>query len=195
MVMVMDHVTGIVTEKSCGVQTFHAYIIAEVGRLTDAMQASDDATVLVQHLFLDELRKQLAPTLRLVRDLRMMSNCRFLWRRLENLDEATCEDLVPVVARVGCMNLALAFVGCIGTFIHYKVWRHLKDNKVVGLEMRRFEQTYRDFQKKMKVLENDKHHKDAKKRAYQAAIENMHANALNKEEIKEFDAGEKKDHQ
>jgi len=174
----LDLTTGIVTERRCGVQAFHNYVVAEVARLTQAMEASSAAALLVQHLFLNELRGELAPTLRLVRDIRIQTGCRFLWRRIEALDDATCEDLSSTLARVGCMLLALAFVGMIGTVVHYKVWRHLKDNKVIGLEMLRFEKTYKQFQLRMKDVERKKAVNDNKRKMYQQAIADMTANAL-----------------
>jgi hypothetical protein len=185
----IDVTTGFVTEKLCGVQAFHDFVIAEVARLTEAMEASSSAALLVQHLFLDELRQQVSPTLYLVRDLRTQTNCRFLWRRLEEFDNSTCEELAATVARVGCMLLALAFVGMIGTVVHYKIWRHLKDNKVIGLEMMRFEKTYKEFQKKMNLIDDDKSNKEAKRRAYNQAIADMHTNALQHSEVKQFEGG------
>jgi hypothetical protein len=184
----LDLATGRVTFRRCGVQAFHDFVIAEVARLTEAMEASSKAALLVQHLFLNELRQEVAPTLRLVRDIRMQTGCRFLWRRVEALDTATCEDLASTVARVGCMLLALAFNGFVGLVVHYKVWRHLKDNKVVGLEIMRFERTYAQFQTRMKDMEAEKAHKDAKRKAYSAAIEAMAQNSMEgHKEVKHFD--------
>jgi len=186
----LDVASGAVTKKLCSVKEFHAFVVAEVARLAQALEASATAAMKVQHLFLNELRQEVAPTLRLVRDLRMMTGCRFLWRRMEAFDDATCEYLASTTARVGCMNLALAVVGMIGTLLHYKVWRHLKDNKVVGLEMLRFERTYKGFQHKMAAIESDRHSKHAAKHAYQQALEDMQANALHHHDIKYF-AGDK----
>jgi hypothetical protein len=191
----LDVVTGIVTKRLCSVKEFHEFVIAETERLAEAMAVSSAAAVLVQHYFLEELRLEVAPTLRLVRDLRMMTGCKFLWRRLEALDNSTCEGLLPTMARMGCMLLIMAFVGIIGTVVHYKVWRHLKDNKVVGLEQIRFEKTYQEFRKKMQVLQNDKQARFAQKKEYQQALEDMQANALQHADIKNFeDGGEHKGH-
>lgn len=183
----LDVVTGIVTERRCSVAAFHAYVIAEVARLEQAAQASAAEAVLVQHLFLNEMRQELAPTLRLVRDLGMMSDCRFLWRRIEAFDDATCESFFPTVARVGSMLLALAMAGAMGILIHYKVWRHLKDNKVVGLEHARFEKTYKEFRRKMAAIDDEKASKEHKKHLYKKAIADMHSNALHHHEIKHFE--------
>lgn len=174
----LDEKTGVVSIRRCGVKTFHAFILAEVSRLSQAMQASSAAALLVQHLFLTELRQEVAPTLRLVRDLRMMTRCRFLWRRLESIDDSTCEKLTDTLARTGCMMLAMSFVGTLGTLVHYKVWRHLKDNKVVGLELLRFEKTYKEFQRRLKEVEDLAQNRENQKKRYAAEIEQMHANAL-----------------
>jgi len=174
----LDVTTGVLLIRRCSVKAFHAFVLAEVTRLSQAMQASSAAALLVQHLFLTELRQEVAPTLRLVRDLRMMTKCRFLWRRLEAIDDATCEKLTDTLARTGCMMLFMSFVGTLGTLVHYKVWRHLKDNKVVGLELLRFEKTYKEFQVKLKAVENLAVSRENQKKRYQAEISEMHANAL-----------------
>mmetsp|Transcript_136347 Transcript_136347/g.221874 ORF Transcript_136347/g.221874 Transcript_136347/m.221874 type:complete len:916 (-) Transcript_136347:133-2880(-) len=169
---------GGVTERLCSVKEFHEYVSAEVDRLAQAADNSAAAAVLVQRLFLTELRTQLSPTLRKVRDLRGMLHCSFLWRRIETFDKATCDSFAPAVARCGVNLLSLAACAFAGIFVQYKVWRHLKDNKVVGQELDRFDKTYQAFRKKMDALEAERQDKMSRAKEYARQIQDMNVMAI-----------------
>eukprot|EP00747_Dinoflagellata_sp_TGD_P059727 gnl/TRDRNA2_/TRDRNA2_151702_c0_seq1.p1 gnl/TRDRNA2_/TRDRNA2_151702_c0~~gnl/TRDRNA2_/TRDRNA2_151702_c0_seq1.p1 ORF type:complete len:917 (-),score=116.72 gnl/TRDRNA2_/TRDRNA2_151702_c0_seq1:57-2807(-) len=157
---------GKVEQRSCSVKEFQEYVSREVNRLQAATAASTSEAAAVQGLFVSDLKVELLPTLRKVRDLRTTFRCRFLWRRFEEVDQSLCQRLVPATSRGALQLLVLAMAGTVGIIVQYKVWRHLKDNKVVGLEIGRFEQFYGKFQEEIDRLADKKNAKEEAKSAY-----------------------------
>jgi len=107
-----------------------------------------------------------------------MLHCSFLWRRIETFDKATCDSFAPAVARCGVNLLSLAACAFAGIFVQYKVWRHLKDNKVVGQELDRFDKTYQAFRKKMDALEAERQDKMSRAKEYARQIQDMNVMAI-----------------
>eukprot|EP00928_Gymnodinium_smaydae_P029716 TRINITY_DN22300_c0_g2_i1.p1 TRINITY_DN22300_c0_g2~~TRINITY_DN22300_c0_g2_i1.p1 ORF type:complete len:964 (-),score=207.94 TRINITY_DN22300_c0_g2_i1:65-2869(-) len=156
--------------RRCGVRDFRLYVAAEVARIADASAAAAAEAELVRGLFTQELRAELLPTLRQVRDLRKIFNCRQLWQRAEDTYGSLCEDLVPVVVRGSFQLFALATVSLLGVLVQYKVWRHLKDNKVVRGEMIRFEAALVHFEDKVERLNAERRSKEERIAAYRSAV-------------------------
>mmetsp|Transcript_139254 Transcript_139254/g.361980 ORF Transcript_139254/g.361980 Transcript_139254/m.361980 type:complete len:934 (+) Transcript_139254:104-2905(+) len=162
---------GQLEEHRCGVAAFREYVLEEVALIEEQANIASTAALGVQELFLNELRTEMLAVLRRIRDLRMMTGCRFLWARIETLDNALCEDLAPMAATT-CVNL-MTLAGCAAcaVFVQYKVWRHLKDNKVVGQEMERFERRHSLFTARVREMEETKARAEAERRAYQQKME------------------------
>lgn len=135
----------------------------------DMALSSAEATK-IQDLFLRELYVELLPTLRKQRDLKTVFNCRFFWDRVEDVYGTLCDELVPTVTRGAVQLLALAIVAGVGVVVQYKVWRHLKDNKVLKAEMERFEEALGKFEKQMHDIEEHKRRRDEQQRAYRQAV-------------------------
>mmetsp|Transcript_44098 Transcript_44098/g.131680 ORF Transcript_44098/g.131680 Transcript_44098/m.131680 type:complete len:88 (+) Transcript_44098:2-265(+) len=81
-----------------------------------------------------------------VRRLRSAMRCRFLWRRWEDVDLLLCNYAVPGMLQGFAAWMALACGSLLLVTLHYKVWRHLLDNKVVGEELERFSEKYKYLQ-------------------------------------------------
>mmetsp|Transcript_89581 Transcript_89581/g.256632 ORF Transcript_89581/g.256632 Transcript_89581/m.256632 type:complete len:940 (+) Transcript_89581:77-2896(+) len=158
--------------RLCGVSAFKDFVSQEVALMQKQMDAASAEARRVEHYFLSDLRADLISVLRRIKELRTLSNCRFLWARIEALDQALCEDVAPNVA-TSCVNLmALASVAAVGTIIQYKVWRHLKDNKVVGQELARFETTHSRFSLRIQELEDERQRREIQLKAeHQQALE------------------------
>merc|ERR1712187_722601 len=120
-----------------------------------------------------DLTPRLLPMLREMRDLRLNLGCRFLWRRLEELDDSVCESLAPTIARGAMQTLILACAASISVWVQYKVWRHLKDNKVIGKELDAFERRLAIHQRQMVRLTAAKKAREAKEAQYQQAVASM----------------------
>merc|ERR1712070_1012890 len=140
---------GIVVERRCSIKEFKEWAAEQIKSLTvaaSAAAAEGDTGIST----LQTLRTHLLPTLRKVRELRSITDCRFLWKRVQDLDLAVCGGLAPLTA-LGAMQVAvLGGVAVIGIVVQYKVWRHLKDNKVVGLELERFRNNFYRIQREMR---------------------------------------------
>merc|ERR1712187_72086 len=104
---------------------------SEVALIEAAAANSIIESEAVETLFRNDLKIELLPTLRKVRDLRTMLKCRVLWWRFEDLDTSFCDDLAPTMARGAVQLLSLAGAATIGIL--------LKDNKILKYEMERFE--------------------------------------------------------
>merc|ERR1711985_164051 len=109
-----------------------------------AAETAATETEAVQGGVLEGLRGVMLPTLREVRDLRTMFRCRFLRKRFDAFDASICSNtggpdgglgLAPAVLQASAIAILLAVFGLLGVIIQYKIWRHLKDNKVVGQEL------------------------------------------------------------
>jgi len=166
---------GVSTKRHCGVKEFHEYVTSEVAKITAASTLVAQEAALVQGLFLVDLNVELLPTLRQVRDLRSIFDCRFLWPHVQDVHGSLCTELAPTVTRGAIQLLALAAAAVLGIVVQYKVWRHLKDNKVVAAEMARFEFALGRFEDQMAVITDTKDSKEARLKAYQSARMNMHA--------------------
>lgn len=148
---------GLVTERFCSVNEFQQYVSAEVALIKVEASACATEAEAVESLFRNDLKINLLPPLRKLRDIRTSMNCRVLWRRFEDLDSSLCDDLAPTAARGAVQLLALAAVSSMGILVHYKVWRHLKDNKVLKHEVERFEKRLKKFEKQMGKLNQHRH--------------------------------------
>merc|ERR1712151_790621 len=104
------------------------------------------------------------------RDLKTVFNCSFLWDRVEDVYGTLCDELVPTVTRSAVQLLALAIVAGVGVVVQYKVWRHLKDNKVLKAEMERFEQALGKFEQQMKEIEAHKKRREEQQKAIRQAV-------------------------
>merc|ERR1712087_1020265 len=104
------------------------------------------------------------------RDLKTVFDCGFLWDRMEDAYSTLCDELVPTVTRGAVQLLALAIVAGVGVVVQYKVWRHLKNNKVLKAEMERFEQALGKFEQQMRDLDEHKRRRDEEQRAYRQAV-------------------------
>jgi len=159
------HDNGQIIERYCSVSDFHQYVKDEVVRIKSAAQRASTLAEAVESLFQRDLRLELLPTLRKVRELRELLGCRVLRRRYEEFDQSFCEALVPTVARGSVQLLVLACFAALGIFVQYKVWRHLKDNKVVKYETERFEQRLALFERKFQDINDERRQAENPKRA------------------------------
>eukprot|EP00927_Polykrikos_kofoidii_P046524 TRINITY_DN40740_c0_g1_i1.p1 TRINITY_DN40740_c0_g1~~TRINITY_DN40740_c0_g1_i1.p1 ORF type:complete len:556 (+),score=108.81 TRINITY_DN40740_c0_g1_i1:177-1670(+) len=140
---------GRVQKKSCSVRAFHDYVQTEVARIEAASASLSDEAAAVQGLFLSELNKELLPTLRKVRDLRTIFDCSLLWERAGEVHGSLCEGLAPLAIVCSFQLFFLSLASGVGVVVQYKVWRHLKDNKIVKAEMLRFQWALGRFEQDM----------------------------------------------
>jgi len=153
-----------VTERNCSLPEFHAFIIAEAGRLEQALDALSAETAAVTHTLRMDMKLSVAPTLKKMRDMRLQLGCRFMWRRVEEFDEGLCDTLAPMATRGAMMMLGLAGFTFAGIIVQYKVWRHMKDNKILKYELERYE-------KKLAETEERIRRRKAQRAATERAVE------------------------
>jgi len=125
--------------KPCSVSEFHDHVISEMRLIKEALATTLAEADTVKQLFTRDLKSELLPMLSDVKSLRSLLYCQAMWRRLEELDGAFCEEMAPTIARGAMQALAQAIAAFVGLLVQYKAWRRLKDNKVLKDEVTRFE--------------------------------------------------------
>jgi len=135
-----------VTPQTCGLVQFKssirnwARLVKEAGARLDqeALQARSHISV--------DFRESLKGLLAEVRMLRTLFRCRFVWRRWEDLDFLLCNQVLPAMlqgtAAWGCLAVGELML----VVLHYKIWRHFLDNRIVGEELDRFSKKYGHLQ-------------------------------------------------
>jgi len=131
-----------VTERSC---SFEEYRIAVHQWALDVKEAGiklGREAQLAKQLIASDLKTSLRSVLLEVRELRTLFRCRFLWRRWEDFDFSLCNEALPGMIEGAAVWMILALFTLILLVVHYKVWRHFLDNKIVGTELERFSKKY-----------------------------------------------------
>lgn len=132
----------IVTERRCSYQEFKAHVLDMAEQVKAAgLQLGNEANSAKQLLAVD-LRSSLQSILTEVRELRTLLGCRFLWRRWEDFDFRLCNVALPGAIEAALASLVLSVASLLLAFVHYKLWRHLLDNRVVGEELEKFSKKY-----------------------------------------------------
>jgi hypothetical protein len=131
-----------VTERMCNFEEYRSAVLSWAQEIRTAGRQLGEQVQLAQQLIADELQYSLRDVLREVRDLRSDFRCRFLWRRWEDLDFTVCNQALPGMLQGAAAWVVLAAFTLALVVLHYKIWRHLLDNKIVGEELERFSRKY-----------------------------------------------------
>merc|ERR1719329_1905015 len=108
----------------------------------DAAERLQDETAMAQQLIGTDLKDSLDNLLSEVRTLRRLFRCRFLWKRWEEFETSLCGIAVPGMVQSSMAWIVLSFSALLLVVVHYKMWRHFLDNRVVGVELERFSKKY-----------------------------------------------------
>jgi hypothetical protein len=131
-----------VTERTCSFEEFRETVLEYAIQVRDAgVRLGQEASLSKDRIEFD-LQLSLDRVLEEVRALREVFACRFLWRRWEDFDFMLCNVALPGML-TGCAawSIMAAFSGIL-LALHYKMWRHFLDNKIVGEELERFSKRY-----------------------------------------------------
>lgn len=131
-----------VTEKTCNFQDYKTTVLQWAEDVRAAGVKLGQEAQLAKQLIASDLKTSLKAVLVEVRELRTLFRCRFLWRRWEDFDFALCNDALPGMIEGAVVWMVLAVFTLILLVVHYKVWRHFLDNKIVGTELERFSKKY-----------------------------------------------------
>jgi hypothetical protein len=131
-----------VTERTCSFEEYRETVHQWALDVKEAGIKLGQEAELAKQLIASDLKTSLRAVLVEVRELRTLFRCRFLWRRMEDFDFALCNQALPGMIEGAVVWLVLALFTLILLVVHYKVWRHFLDNKVVGTELERFSKKY-----------------------------------------------------
>lgn len=131
-----------VTEISCDYETYVDSVLLWAEEVRDAGLLLGEEAAIAETLIAEDLALSLNGVLVEVRELRTLFDCRFLYKRWEDFDFSLCNKAMPgmLEGAIGWTTLGIFTVGFL--VLHYKIWRHLLDNRVVGEELERFAKKY-----------------------------------------------------
>ncbi|CAE8610373.1 unnamed protein product [Polarella glacialis] len=131
-----------VTEIFCDYARFKASILDWSKQVQAAGTELAKQSTAAKTLIASDLRISLQSVLKEVRDLRTLFRCRFIWKRWEDFDFTLCNAVLPAAIEGAAAWLMLAAASFVLMVIHYKVWRHLLDNNIVGKEVEHYSKKY-----------------------------------------------------
>jgi len=131
-----------VEERPCGFLEFRSSVVSWAQQVREAGHHLGNEARVAQKLIADNMRESLLDVLLESRELRQLFRCRFLWRRWEEFDFALCNEALPGMLEGGVVWIVAGLFSLILLVVHYKMWRHFLDNKVVGSELERFSKKY-----------------------------------------------------
>eukprot|EP00931_Biecheleriopsis_adriatica_P118072 TRINITY_DN93543_c0_g1_i1.p1 TRINITY_DN93543_c0_g1~~TRINITY_DN93543_c0_g1_i1.p1 ORF type:complete len:811 (+),score=180.53 TRINITY_DN93543_c0_g1_i1:49-2481(+) len=132
----------IVTEVQCSYQSFKVHVTDMAEQVKEAGLRLGAEASGAKQLIASDLRASLQSMLKEVRELRTLFRCRFLWKRWEDFDFTLCNMALPAALEGAAAWVLLSFSALVLLTIHYKLWRHLLDNKIVGEELEKFSKKY-----------------------------------------------------
>ncbi|CAE7891416.1 unnamed protein product [Symbiodinium microadriaticum] len=132
----------IVTERFCTYDDFKVHVLDMAEQVRAAGMVLSTQANAAKELLATDLKSTLQSILMEVQQLRTLLGCRFLWRRWEEFDFTFCNVALPNAIECCLAALVLAVAALILALVHYKMWRHLLDNKVVGEELEKFSKKY-----------------------------------------------------
>jgi hypothetical protein len=131
-----------VTEISCNFVEYRKTVQKWAQDVKDAGVKLGNEAQSAKQLIASDLKKSLQSILVQVRELRTMFRCRFVWKRWEDFDFALCNQALPGMIQGAVVWDVLFIFTLILLIVHYKMWRHFLDNKIVGTELERFSKKY-----------------------------------------------------
>mmetsp|Transcript_52627 Transcript_52627/g.136270 ORF Transcript_52627/g.136270 Transcript_52627/m.136270 type:complete len:145 (+) Transcript_52627:2-436(+) len=131
-----------VTERSCGFGEFRVAVLDYAKQVRDAGVTLGKEAQMARQLIAYDLQNSLRQLMSEVKALREIFKCRFLWKRWEDFDTSLCSIAMPAMLTGAAAWMVLAGSTLCLVVLHYKIWRHLLDNKVVGEELEHFAKKY-----------------------------------------------------
>mmetsp|Transcript_105855 Transcript_105855/g.284598 ORF Transcript_105855/g.284598 Transcript_105855/m.284598 type:complete len:145 (+) Transcript_105855:1-435(+) len=131
-----------VTERSCGFREFRAAVLDYAKQVRDAGVTLGQEAQMARQLIAYDLQNSLSQLMSEVKALREIFMCRFLWKRWEDFDTSLCSIAMPAMLNGAVAWMVLAGSTLCLVVLHYKIWRHLLDNKGVGEELEHFAKKY-----------------------------------------------------
>jgi len=152
---------GVVRVQPCSVAAFHAHVVSEAKLIKEAMLETTQEAESIMSLFAVDLKSELLPSLTSLNGLTSRLYCHPMWKRVEELDNSLCMDIANALSWSAVFSLAQSVAGVVGLVVQYKIWRRLKDNKVLQEEIRRYEQKLKQHQRQLAELEKEEREADA----------------------------------
>lgn len=125
--------------RPCSYDEFVAQTIKWALEVQQAGEDVEREAAAVYDALSTDVKGILQPVLTRVRTLMGSLDCTFAWPRWLAVDSALCGKILHGMLYGGIFVLLLAFFALLAVVVMYKVWRHFKDNRVVGLELERME--------------------------------------------------------
>lgn len=131
-----------VTEVLCSYEEFKTSVLDYAKQVRVAAEAVGTQALSARQLIASDLQSSLRQLLAEAKALRELFGCRFLWKRWEAFDLALCNRALPGMLQGAAAWMVNACFMLFVVTVHYKIWRHLLDNRIVGEELERFSKKY-----------------------------------------------------
>jgi len=131
-----------VTERFCSLEEYRQAVLDMAHQVREAGDKLGTEAQAAKRFIAVDLKDSLQGVLLEVRRLRTLFRCRFLWKRWEDFDLSLCNVALPGMLQGAAAWLVLSIFSFLLLVQHYKIWRHLLDNKIVGEELERFAKKY-----------------------------------------------------
>jgi len=131
-----------VTERTCGFEEYRTTVLQWATEVREAGIRLGKEAEQAKQLIASDLKTSLRAVLIEVKELSTLFHCRFLWKRWEDFDFYLCNQAMPGMLEGSVVWMTLAMFTLVLFIVHYKIWRHFLDNKVVGVELERFSKKY-----------------------------------------------------
>lgn len=131
-----------VTQVSCSYSQFASAVVNYANSVRAAASNLATKAKTAQPLVANNLLNALSQVLLQVRNLRTMLSCRFMWARWELVDFSVCNETLPALLEGAVAWIVLSIFELLLCTAHYKIWRHMLDNRLVGEDLDRFSQKY-----------------------------------------------------
>lgn len=131
-----------VTEIACNYEQFKAAVTEYAAQVQDAATRLGKETKLAQQRIASDLQNSLEQLMDQAKSLRELFTCRFLRKRWEDFDLSLCSTAMPAMLSGAAAWIVVALGSVMLLVLHYKIWRHLVDNKIIGEESDHFAKKY-----------------------------------------------------
>jgi hypothetical protein len=135
-------IRGEAAEVACGHAGFRRSVLVLAENIQDAGARVKAEAEKVQNILAEDLRITLDQTLTEILNIQELLKCRFFWRRWEDFDRSFCGTALSGMINSTTTWLVQAAFTCMMILVHYKIWRHFLDNKVVGKMLEHMSRKY-----------------------------------------------------
>lgn len=126
-------------ELDCSYKEFKMAVANWTHDIVEAVAELEAQTPVARDLVRGDMKAILQPALVNIRILFKELDCTFVWGRWMAITSAFCGSVVYGTLYNALSTVSVAVCQLVAVVVFYNTWRHYLDNRVVGLELERYE--------------------------------------------------------